>query len=73
MCVNLCKVPTQTFLTEKFGIPLTMIPNFEDFSCKMIFGQMPPDPEEDDAYKEPCLKEQCPTAKYSANICPKLI
>ena len=26
MCVNMCKVPTQEFFTEKFGIPLTMTP-----------------------------------------------
>ena len=28
MCVNMCKLPTQQFFTEKFGIPLTMTPKF---------------------------------------------
>lgn len=72
MCVNMCKVPTQTFFTEKFGIPLTMTPNFEDLSCKMIFGQIPPDREVDPAYEQSCLEYQCPTASLTANVCPKL-
>jgi hypothetical protein len=72
MCVNMCKVPTQTFFTEKFGIPLTMTPNFEDLSCKMIFGQLPSDPAVDDAYNQPCLQLQCPTARQKAKACPKL-
>jgi hypothetical protein len=41
MCINMCKLPTQRFFTEDFGIPLTMTPNFEDFSCEMVFGQAP--------------------------------
>ena len=69
MCVNMCKVPTQEFFTEKFGIPLTMKPNFEDLSCQMIFGQIPPLPEVDDAYQQPCL-EQRGSARSAA--CPKL-
>jgi hypothetical protein len=72
MCVNMCKVPTQTFFTEKFGIPLTMTPNFEDLSCEMIFGQMPPSPELDPAYTQPCLEYQCPTSSLVAPACPKL-
>ncbi|MEE3717662.1 DUF4033 domain-containing protein [Tumidithrix elongata RA019] len=73
MCVNMCKVPTQTFFTEKFGIPLTMTPNFEDLSCKMIFGQIAPTPETDPAYTQPCLAQQCPTANPTAPVCPRLI
>jgi Beta-carotene isomerase D27-like, C-terminal len=69
MCVNMCKVPTQSFFTEKFGIPLTMTPNFEDLSCKMIFGQTPPTPEMDDAYTQPCLEQQ---GARRAAACPKL-
>lgn len=72
MCVNMCKVPTQTFFTEKFGIPLTMTPDFEDLSCKMIFGQIPPNPEVDPAYKQSCLQQQCPTASLADKACPKL-
>jgi hypothetical protein len=72
MCVNMCKVPTQTFFTEKFGIPLTMTPNFEDLSCKMIFGQMYESPETDPAFAQSCLAQQCPTARLTATACPKL-
>ncbi|AQL03278.1 Beta-carotene isomerase D27 chloroplastic [Zea mays] len=27
MCVNMCKVPTQDFFTNEFGLPLTMNPS----------------------------------------------
>ena len=66
MCVNMCKVPTQSFFTEKFGIPLTMTPNFEDLSCTMTFGQIPPLPGVDDAFHQPCLDSERST------VCPKL-
>jgi hypothetical protein len=62
MCVNMCKLPTQRFFTEDFGIPLTMTPNFEDFSCEMVFGQSPPALETEAAYQQPCLQDQCSTA-----------
>lgn len=26
-CVNMCKIPTQDFFTNEFGLPLTMIPS----------------------------------------------
>ena len=69
MCVNMCKVPTQKFFTEKFGIPLTMKPNFEDLSCQMIFGQIPPLPEIDEAHQQPCLEQQ---GSGRFVVCPKL-
>ncbi|MBE9063972.1 DUF4033 domain-containing protein [cf. Phormidesmis sp. LEGE 11477] len=71
MCVNMCKLPTQTFFTEKFGIPLTMTPNFEDLSCEMVFGQVPIAAEADDVMDQPCLSE-CPTGTLSASGCHKL-
>jgi Beta-carotene isomerase D27-like, C-terminal len=69
MCVNMCKVPTQAFFTNQFGIPLTMEPNFEDLSCKMIFGQIPSTPDQDDAFTQPCLEQQ---GSRWAKACPKL-
>jgi hypothetical protein len=50
--------PTETFFGEKFGLPLTMNPNFEDLSCEMIFGQVPPPIEQDAVYNQviPCLR-----------------
>jgi hypothetical protein len=62
MCINMCKLPTQRFFTEDFGIPLTMTPNFEDFSCEMVFGQAPPALETEAAYQQPCLQDQCSTS-----------
>lgn len=59
MCVNMCKIPTQNFFTNEFGLPLTMNPNFEDMSCEMIYGQVPPPLEEDPASKQPCYANLC--------------
>ncbi len=72
MCVNMCKLPTQAFFTEKFGIPLTMTPDFGDLSCKMIFGEMPLSPENDPAFSEPCLIE-CDAGTVSDSACPKMM
>lgn len=70
LCVNLCKLPTQTFFTQDFGIPLSMKPNFEDYSCDMVFGQVPPPLEQEAVYHQPCLAAQGATAK--AAVCPKV-
>ena len=72
MCINMCKVPTQTFFTQEFGIPLTMTPNFEDFSCEMVFGQMPPPLETEASYQQPCLQTHCSMAQAQAVACPKV-
>jgi hypothetical protein len=69
MCVNMCKLPTQKFFTEEFGIPFTMTPNFEDFSCEMVFGQMPPPLTSEDCYQQPCLDDRRGSAAPS---CPKV-
>lgn len=72
MCINMCKLPTQNFFTQEFGIPLTMIPNFEDFSCDMVFGQMPPALKNEDVYKEPCLVGRCAMAGSHSTPCHKV-
>lgn len=72
MCVNMCKQPTQSFFTEDFGIPLTMTPNFEDFSCEMVFGEAPPPLETEDCYQTPCLVQECSTAAPDYRPCPKV-
>lgn len=56
ICTNLCKLPTQDFFTNTFGLPLTMNPNFEDLSCEMKFGVAPPPVEQDAVYGQPCYK-----------------
>ncbi|KAL0409203.1 UNVERIFIED_CONTAM: Beta-carotene isomerase D27, chloroplastic [Sesamum radiatum] len=72
MCVNMCKIPTQDFFTNEFGLPLTMTPNFEDMSCEMVYGQVPPKFEDDPASMQPCLSDFCSIAKPSSSVCPKL-
>lgn len=78
-CRSCCsaQIPTQTFFTDEFGLPLTMNPNFEDLSCDMIFGQAPPPIKADPAYNQPCFAVQCSIAagKLDAAIappCPKV-
>ncbi|KAF8082874.1 hypothetical protein N665_0804s0021 [Sinapis alba] len=72
MCVNMCKIPTQDFFTNEFGLPLTMNPNFDDMSCEMIYGQAPPAFEDDPATKQPCLADICSMSNPNSPICPKL-
>jgi len=72
MCTNMCKLPTQRFFTDEFGLPLTMNPNFEDLSCEMIFGQAPPPIEEDKIYTQPCFANQCAIGEPGPEPCPKL-
>ncbi|XP_068636210.1 beta-carotene isomerase D27, chloroplastic-like [Aristolochia californica] len=54
MCINLCKIPSQKFIKDSFGIPVTMVPNFQDMSCEMKYGVEPPAAEDDPAMKQPC-------------------
>ncbi|GMQ00354.1 hypothetical protein CsSME_00047471 [Camellia sinensis var. sinensis] len=61
ICINTCKLPTQTFFRDYMGVPLLMEPNFSDYSCQFKFGVLPPPAEDDSALKEPCL-EICPNA-----------
>uniref|UniRef100_A0A383VCL9 Beta-carotene isomerase D27-like C-terminal domain-containing protein n=1 Tax=Tetradesmus obliquus TaxID=3088 RepID=A0A383VCL9_TETOB len=70
LCVNMCKVPTQSFFTNDFGMPLTMNPNFEDLSCEMVFGQVPPLLEQDPVYTQSCFVPHCSLADR-IEPCPK--
>ncbi|XP_017239480.1 beta-carotene isomerase D27, chloroplastic isoform X2 [Daucus carota subsp. sativus] len=78
ICINTCKLPTQTFMKAGMGVPLLMEPNFSDYSCQFKFGVLPPLPEDDITLKEPCL-EICPnsirrkqvTDNMEASKCPK--
>lgn len=71
MCINMCKLPTQDFFANDFGIPVTMTPNFEDLSCEMVFGQVPPPLETEDAYAQPCLADRCEVSSPKHDRCPK--
>lgn len=72
MCVNMCKLPTQKFFTESFGIPVTMTPNFKDLSCDLIFGKVALPIEEDPVYDQECLINYCDTAQVKIKSCPKV-
>ena len=69
MCVNLCKAPVQTFFTRELGMPLTMKPNFEDYSCEMIFGLTPTEVEQDEVMQASCLKN-CMTGRAASSTAP---
>jgi hypothetical protein len=50
-----------------------MNPNFEDLSCKMVFGQAPPAITEDAVYNQPCFAGQCSMADVDmSKPCPKV-
>ncbi|XP_058737991.1 beta-carotene isomerase D27, chloroplastic-like [Vicia villosa] len=68
MCINLCKIPTQSFIKNALGMPVNMIPNFDDMSCEMIFGQDPPSSMDDPSLNQPCYK-QCKAYKSHETNC----
>ncbi|XP_030490957.2 beta-carotene isomerase D27, chloroplastic [Cannabis sativa] len=69
LCSNLCKVPSQNFIKESLGMSVNMVPNFEDMSCEMIFGQDPPALMDDPAFKQPCYK-LCKAKQRHNTKCP---
>ncbi|KAK1277961.1 hypothetical protein QJS04_geneDACA007057 [Acorus gramineus] len=79
ICINTCKLPTQTFFNEHMGVPLLMEPNFTDYSCQFKFGVSPPPSADDKALHEPCL-DICPnvarrrrlSGKNNVDQCPKV-
>ncbi|BBH10252.1 Beta-carotene isomerase D27, chloroplastic [Prunus dulcis] len=58
MCINMCKMPSQSFIKSSLGTPVNMVPNFDDMSCEMIFGQDPPELSNDPALKQPQSKPE---------------
>ncbi|XP_042515692.1 beta-carotene isomerase D27, chloroplastic [Macadamia integrifolia] len=69
MCINLCKMPSQRFIKDSLGMPINMVPNFEDMSCEMIFGEDPPAPADDPALKQPCYKMLCKAKQKHSMDC----
>ena len=57
VCVNTCKVPSQEWLLEDFGMPMHIQPNYDDFSCKWEFSKPAPPLEEDEAVMVPCFSQ----------------
>ena len=58
-CIHACKIPTQRFFYEEMGLPVTLLPNVTDMSCKFEFGVLPLSLENDPISSAPCL-EMCP-------------
>ena len=58
-CVKLCKLPTQEFFRD-LNIPLTMVPDFTDSSCQMMFGQSAPSLTEEDPVIQELLQSKSP-------------
>ncbi|KFK42667.1 hypothetical protein AALP_AA1G024100 [Arabis alpina] len=56
MCTHLCKIPSQIFIKDSLGMPIYMMPDFNDLSCKMMFGQDPPEIQDDPVMKQPCFQ-----------------
>jgi Beta-carotene isomerase D27-like, C-terminal len=61
VCVNSCKLPTQSFFLDCMGLPLVMEPDYATGSCQFSFGRLPNAETERAALATPCLS-QCPTA-----------
>lgn len=49
------QVPTQRFFAQEMGVPLYMKPNFDDLSCELCFGEIPPPIEADPAFTQSCF------------------
>eukprot|EP00184_Porphyridium_aerugineum_P004893 CAMPEP_0184706754 /NCGR_PEP_ID=MMETSP0313-20130426/36920_1 /TAXON_ID=2792 /ORGANISM="Porphyridium aerugineum, Strain SAG 1380-2" /LENGTH=258 /DNA_ID=CAMNT_0027168315 /DNA_START=35 /DNA_END=811 /DNA_ORIENTATION=- len=70
-CTNSCKRPTQRFFKEALNIDLNMEPNYDDYSCKFKFGQLPPPESEDKAFQVGCLA-RCDIKRSELSKCPKV-
>ncbi|MEW5303291.1 MAG: hypothetical protein WDW36_005997 [Sanguina aurantia] len=56
ICTNSCKLPTQEFFAKDMGLPLEMVPNYEDYSCQFSFG------------KTPSLFQRMPLSRHRASV-----
>lgn len=66
VCINMCKVPTQEYFRKYMGVPLTMQPNYDDYSCLASFGRTPPAQQEDPVFDVPCFSN-CSSRKRNAH------
>ncbi len=60
ICSKMCKVPTERFFAERWGVPLSMEPNFETGACQLRFGVEPLKLKDDATIPPGCLC-RCPT------------
>ena len=45
VCLNVCKLPTQAFFNETVGLAVTLVPDYETFECRFVYGKTPPPPD----------------------------
>ena len=64
VCTKMCKLPTQRFFAEEWGVPLSMTPNFETGQCQLVFGAEPLSVAEDPTLPNGCLT-RCPMSATS--------
>ena len=69
VCINMCKIPTQTYFKQFLGLDLCMEPNYDDFSCQATFGKTPLPLEEDPVYSVPCLNT-CASRRRALHAAP---
>eukprot|EP00803_Ostreobium_quekettii_P006358 evm.model.scf_70EXC.3 EVM.evm.TU.scf_70EXC.3 scf_70EXC:52044-56663(-) len=72
ICINSCKIPTQEFFAKNMGLPLTMTPDYNDFSCQFSYGLTPGPESEDEALSTPCF-QQCPTKRRHLKACDSIV
>jgi hypothetical protein len=65
--VDASLIHMQEFFAVHMGLPLTMTPNYEDFSCQFAFGKTPEPQSQDVAFSSPCFT-QCPTRRAGAQL-----
>lgn len=51
MCVNMCKIPTQDFFTNEFGLPLTMTPSTITLHVPCLLNPKP----HPESHENPCI------------------
>jgi len=59
LCLNLCKVATEEYMTNELGLPVYMDPDLKDHSCRMLILERPLPPERDPAFARPCAATKC--------------
>ena len=63
-------MPFRTHIpAEDVGFPMSMEPNFEDGSCKMVWGKAPAPLDQDPALREPCRFAACRMYNTSGDPC----
>ena len=69
VCAKMCKLPTQRFFEEEWGVPLYMQPNFETGQCQLAFGVVPPSIDNDPTIPSGCIT-RCPAANFATPSTP---